>query len=39
MYGVACKDNSKVDRCGVVGVVSDDDRLVCGCGLDRWSGD
>ena len=33
--GVACKDNSKVDRCGVVGVVSADDRLVCGCGLGK----
>ena len=33
MYGVACKDNSKVDRCGVVGAdICDDDRLVCGCG-------
>lgn len=37
MYGVACKDNNKVDRCGVVGAgsadICDDDRLVCGCGL------
>ena len=30
---VACKDNSKVDRCGVVGAgICDDNRLVCGCG-------
>ena len=34
MYGVAFKDNNKVDRCGVVSAgICDDDRLVCGCGL------
>lgn len=41
VYGVACKDNSKVGRCNnVVGAGGCDDRLVCGlwCGRDRGLG-
>ena len=42
MYGVACKDNNKVYRCGVVSVVSVVSVMMIGWFVgvvDRWSGD